>query len=233
SPALLTSTSTSRSRPATSCARAAAAPGFDRSAAMTVTAAPRPRSSVATASIGATRRAVSTRSWPCRANSRANSAPRPLEAPVTSAKGRLLLSMMFPLSGATAARSGTEFRSQSLNGRSGGIPIGDIEASDEQALDRGYGSGFRERRHGGDRQRGGAGAAGPGARPRRYRQAGPVGIHLANADARWDAAAARGAAAGRLVDAAGGRDEIDLSGVHRFGKGGAERSARRVQDRQW
>src|SRR6202043_3100488 len=118
----------------------------------TVTAAPRPRSSAASASIGATRRADSTRSCPSRANSRASSMPRPLEAPVTSASGRLLLSIKVPLEGTTKARKstgpGTQFRSQPLNGQSG-ILAGKIEAGDEQALDRGSDDGFCERRAGG------------------------------------------------------------------------------------
>src|SRR4029077_1220841 len=102
--------------------------------------------------MAASRRGVRTRSCPCRASSRASSAPMPLEAPVTSARGRLLLSIIFPSKGATAARSGTEFRSQLLNGRSGGIPAPETEAGDEQDLDRGFRDGFRDR-DGGDGQR--------------------------------------------------------------------------------
>src|SRR5499427_4941796 len=88
-PALPTKTSVSKPRVSISPASPAAAPGFARSAAMTIELAPCPRSSSASDCIGSTVRALSTRSWPSFASSRARSAPMPLDAPVTKASGRV------------------------------------------------------------------------------------------------------------------------------------------------
>src|SRR5579862_3544883 len=96
SPALLISTSIARPRLAMSCARRPAAPGLARSAATTVVAALSSRKSAARTSIGARLRAASTRSWPCRASSRASAAPMPPDAPVTRARGRAALSIRSP-----------------------------------------------------------------------------------------------------------------------------------------
>src|ERR1041385_8444464 len=231
-PALLTRMSMSRPRSAMSCARVTAAPGFERSAGMTVAMAPRARNSAASASIGATRRAVSTRLCPCCASSRASAVPMPLEAPVTSANGRVLRFIKAPFSDTTAARAGTEFQPQPLNGQSDHSQRTERGKSDDEALHYRIAGGCYRRwpRRNRERERGGAAGARPSSR--RDGHAGSGGVLLAAADAGHATNAGRSAVAVRHDHATRRRYEIDLQNLRRLGKGGAERSARPVQDRE-
>src|SRR5450759_2091010 len=83
-----------RPRSSTIFINSAAPPGLPRSVGMTVISVPVAWSSAAKACIGSRRRATSTRSCPSLAASRASSAPMPLDAPVTSATGRVELAIV-------------------------------------------------------------------------------------------------------------------------------------------
>src|ERR1051325_9080001 len=104
--------------------------------------------------------------------------------------------------------------------------------SDDEALHYRIAGGFYRRwpRWKRERERGGAAGASPNSR--RDGQAGPVGVPLAAADAGHATNAGRSAVAVRHDDATRRRNEIDLQNLRRLGKGGAERSAWPVQDRE-
>src|SRR5205814_5935780 len=127
--------------------------------------------------------------------------------------------------------SGNEVSAATVERQSNHCRRMEIGESDEQALHYRIAGGLRRRRPRRDREREGGGAAGASPPPRRNRQAGPVGVQLATADAGNAAASSRGAVAVRYDDATRGRHEIDLSDLRRLGKGSAERSAWPVQDR--